>query len=105
MAPVDHSSVVPPPVSGDGPLKWVVSMTGAYGLRNYTIKDFRDLKGVRQLVQTNPETPEAAAAAEEAGIDAIKMRFDPKAPQSTIERRQASTPHIHDLRPGVNALL
>jgi len=50
-------------------------MTGVYGLRNYTIKDLRDLKGVRQLVQTNPETPEAAAA-EEAGIDAIKMRFD-----------------------------
>jgi len=51
-------------------------MTGVYGLRNYTIKDLRDLKGVRQLVQTNPETPEEAAAAEEAGIDAIKMRFD-----------------------------
>ena len=53
MAPVDHSSVVPPPVSGDRPLKRVVSMTGAYGLRNYTIKDLRDLKGVRQLVETN----------------------------------------------------
>ena len=92
MAPVDHSSVVPPPVSGDRPLKRVVSMTGAYGLRNYTIKDLRDLKGVRQLVETNPESPEDAAAAEEAGIDTIKMRFDPKAPQSTIERRQAA-PH------------
>ena len=67
-------------------------MTGAYGLRNYTIKDLRDLKGVRQLVETNPESPEDAAAAEEAGIDTIKMRFDPKAPQSTIERRQAA-PH------------
>ena len=57
-----------------GHFKRVVSMTGAYGLRNYTIKDLRDLKGVRQLVQTNPESPEEAAAAEEAGIDAIKMR-------------------------------
>ena len=92
MAPVNHSSVVPPPVSGDRPLKRVVSMTGAYGLRNYTIKDLRDLKGVRQLVETNPESPEDATAAEEAGIDTIKMRFDPKAPQSTIERRQAA-PH------------
>jgi len=67
-------------------------MTGAYGLRNYTIKDLRDLKGVRQLAETNPESPEEAVAAEEAGIDTIKIRFDPKAPQSTLERRQAA-PH------------
>ena len=92
MAPFDQGSVVPPPVTGDRPLKRVVSMTGTYGLRNYTVKDIQDLKGVRQLVQINPETPEEAAAAEEAGIDAIKMRFEPTAPQSAIERRQAA-PH------------
>ena len=92
MAPIDQSSVVPPPVTGDRPLKRVVSMTGAYGLRNYTVKDIRDFKGVRQLTQINPESPEEAAAAEEAGIDTMKLRFDPKVPQSTIERRQAA-PH------------
>ncbi|MCY4513516.1 MAG: 3-methyl-2-oxobutanoate hydroxymethyltransferase [Candidatus Tectomicrobia bacterium] len=90
MVPVDRSSVVPLPVSGDRPLKRVVSMTGAYGLRNYTVKDLRDLKGVRQLVETNPDLPEEAAAAEEAGIDTMKLRFDPKAPQSTLERRRAA---------------
>ena len=44
-------------------------MTRAYILRKYTIKDLWDLKGVLQLVQTNPVSPEEAAAGEEAGID------------------------------------
>ncbi len=92
MAPIDENSVVPPPVTGDRPLKRVVSMTGAYGLRNYTVKDIQDLKGVRQLTQVNPVTPEEAAAAEEAGIDAIKMLMEPNAPQSAIDRRRAA-PH------------
>ena len=92
MAPIDHNTVVPPPVTGDRPLKRVVSMSGAYGLRNYTIKDLRDLKGVRQLAETLPFSPEEAVAAEEAGIDTMKVRFDPKAPQSTLDLRSAA-PH------------
>ena len=92
MTPIDHNTVVPPPVSGDRPFKRVVSMTGAYGLRNHTIKDIRDLKGVRQLVETVPFAPDEAAAAEEAGIDTMKVRFNPSAPQSTIELRNAA-PH------------
>ena len=92
MAPIDHNTVVPPPVSGDRPFKRVVSMTGAYGLRNHTIKDIRDVKGVRQLVETLPFAPEEAVAAEEAGIDTMKVRFNPSAPQSTIELRNAA-PH------------
>ena len=92
MAPVDQKSVVPPPVTGDRPLKRVVSMTGAYGLRNFTVKDIRDLKGVRQLVETLPFLPEEAAAAEAGGIDTMKGRFDPKAPRPTHELRQAA-PH------------
>jgi len=92
MAPVDHNSVVPPPVTSDRLLKRVVSMTGAYGLRNYTVKDIQDLKGVRQLVETLPFLPEEAAAAEEAGIDMMKVRFDPAAPQATLEIRKAA-PH------------
>ena len=92
MPPVDESSVVPLPVTGSRPLKRVVSMTGAYGLRNYTVKDIQDLKGVRQLVETLPFIPEEALAAEEAGIDMMKVRFDPAAPQSTLEIRKAA-PH------------
>ena len=90
MAPIDHNTVVPPPVTGDRPLKRVVSMSGAYGLRNYTIKDLRDLKGVRQLAETLPFEPEEAAAAEQAGIDTMKVRFNPKAPQSTLDLRSAA---------------
>lgn len=92
MAPIDQNTVVPPQVTGDRPLKRVVSMAGAYGLRNYTVKDLQDLKGVRQMVETLPFLPEEAAAAEEAGIDTMKVRFDPKAPQSTLELRNAA-PH------------
>ena len=92
MAPINDNSVVPPPASGDRPLKRVVGMTGAYGLRNHTVKDIRDLKGVRQLVETLPFLPEEAAAAEEAGIDTMKVRYNPDDPRSAIAIRQAA-PH------------
>ncbi len=39
--------------------------------RNLTIADLRDLKGVRQLTQTNPATAEEAAAAVAGGIDTL----------------------------------
>ena len=92
MANSTGNSVVPGPATGDRPLKRVVGMTGAYGLRNHTVKDIRDLKGARQLVETLPFIPEEAAAAEEAGIDTMKVRYDPDAPASTIALRQAA-PH------------
>jgi 3-methyl-2-oxobutanoate hydroxymethyltransferase len=67
-----------------------MTLGGAYGTRNYTVKDLRDQKGKRVLVETLPFSPEEAAAAEEAGIDTMKVRFDPKAPQLAAEIRRAA---------------
>ena len=49
-------------------LKRIMTLGGAYGTRNYTVKDLRDLKGRRVLVETLPFSPEEAAAAEEAAF-------------------------------------
>ena len=67
-------------------------MAGVYGLRNYTVRDIRELKGKRTLVETLAFTPEDAAAAEEAGIDTLKVRFDPKRMDLAAEIRKAA-PH------------
>lgn len=75
MTPISDGPVVPPPVTGDRPLTRVMNMAGQYGLRNHTVKSIRDLKGVRQLVETLPFRPEEAAAVEAAGIDTMKVRF------------------------------
>jgi 3-methyl-2-oxobutanoate hydroxymethyltransferase len=69
-----------------------MTVGGAYGLRNYTIKDLRDLKGKRVLCETVPFSVEEAAAAEEAGIDTMKVRFDPKNPALAVAIRKAA-PH------------
>ena len=71
-------------------LKRIMTLGGAYGTRNYTVKDLRDQKGVRVLVETVPFSPEEAAAAEEAGIDTMKVRFDPANPQPAVAIRRAA---------------
>ena len=71
-------------------LKRIMTVGGAYGTRNYTVKDLRDLKGKRVLVETVCFTPEEAEAAEEAGIDTMKVRFDPKNPDPAIAVRKAA---------------
>ncbi|SVE38968.1 uncharacterized protein METZ01_LOCUS491822, partial [marine metagenome] len=50
----------------------------------------RDQKGVRVLVETVPFSPEEAAAAEEAGIDTMKVRFDPANPGPAVAIRRAA---------------
>lgn len=81
---------IPPRDAKKRGLKRVMTLGGAYGTRNYTVKDLRDQKGKRVLVETLCFSPEEAAAAEEAGIDTMKVRFDPKAPQSAAEIRRAA---------------
>jgi len=81
---------IPPRDAGKRGLKRVMSLGGAYGTRNYTIKDLRDLKGKRVLCETVPFSTEEAAAAEEAGIDTMKVRFDPKQPDLAIAIRKAA---------------
>lgn len=83
---------IPPRDAAELGLKRVMTLGGAYGTRNYTVKDLRDQKGKRVLVETLPFSPEEAAAAEEAGIDTMKVRFDPKQPTLAAAIRKAA-PH------------
>lgn len=81
---------IPPRDATKRGLKRIMTLGGAYGTRNYTIKDLRDQKGKHVLVETLPFTPDEAAAAEEAGIDTMKVRFDPKRPELAAEIRRAA---------------
>ncbi len=83
---------IPPRDAAKRGLKRIMTLGGAYGTRNYTVKDLRDQKGVRVLVETVPFSPEEAAAAEEAGVDTMKVRFDPNNPAPAIAMREAA-PH------------
>lgn len=81
---------IPPRDAGERGLKRIMTVGGAYGTRNYTVKHLRDQKGKRVLVETLPFSPEEAAAAEEAGIDTMKVRFDPAAPDNAVAIRKAA---------------
>jgi 3-methyl-2-oxobutanoate hydroxymethyltransferase len=81
---------IPPRDAAQRGLKRVMTLGGAYGTRNYTVKDLRDLKGKRVLTETLPFSAEEAAAAEEAGIDLMKVRFDPKRPELAAAIRKAA---------------
>jgi len=81
---------IPPRDAAQRGLKRVMTLGGAYGTRNYTVKDLRDLKGKRVLTETLPFSAEEATAAEEAGIDLMKVRFDPKRPELAAEIRKAA---------------
>jgi 3-methyl-2-oxobutanoate hydroxymethyltransferase len=83
---------IPPRDAKERGLTRIMTLGGAYGTRNYTVKDLRDQKGKRVLVETLPFSPEEAAAAEEAGIDTMKVRFDPKQPHLAKAVRDAA-PH------------
>jgi 3-methyl-2-oxobutanoate hydroxymethyltransferase len=71
-------------------LKRIMTVGGVYGTRNYTVKDLRDQKGNNILTETVPFSIEEATAAEEAGIDTMKVRFDPKNPDLAIAIRKAA---------------
>ena len=71
-------------------LKRIMTVGGVYGTRNYTVKDLRDQKGNNILTETVPFSIEEATAAEEAGIDTLKVRFDPKNPDLAIAIRKAA---------------
>ena len=67
-----------------------MTLGGVYATRNYTVKDLREQKGKKVLTETVPFSIEEAAAAEEAGIDTMKVRFDPKNPELAIAIRKAA---------------
>ena len=81
---------IPPRDAHERGLKRVMTLGGAYGTRNYTVKDLRDQKGQRVLTETLPFSVEEAVAAEEAGFDTLKVRFDPSNPSSAAAIRQAA---------------
>ena len=84
---------IPPRDAAQRGLKRVMTLGGHYGMRNYTVKDLRDVKGKRVLTETLPFTPEEAAAAEEAGIDTMKVRFDPRQPTALAAEIRRAAPH------------
>ena len=81
---------IPSRNAGKKGLKRIMTVGGVYGTRNYTVKDLRDQKGKKTLTETVPFSIEEAAAAEEAGIDTLKVRFDPKNPDIAIAIRNAA---------------
>ena len=81
---------IPPRDAGKRGLTRIMTLGGAYGTRNYTVKDLRDQKGKRVLCETLPFSTDEAAAAEEAGIDTMKVRFDPKHPEPAAAIRAAA---------------
>ena len=54
---------IPPRDAGKRGLTRVMTLGGAYGTRNYTVKGLRDQKGKRVLVETLPFSVEEAIAA------------------------------------------
>jgi 3-methyl-2-oxobutanoate hydroxymethyltransferase len=81
---------LPPKDARQRGLHRVMTMGGQYATRNHTIKHLRSLKGKMVLTETMPFTTKEAAAAEEAGIDTLKVRFDPKNPSGAMELRRAA---------------
>ena len=81
---------IPPRDAHERGLKRVMTLGGAYGTRNYTVRDLREHKGQRVLTETQPFSVAEAMAAEEAGFDTLKVRFDPGNPDSAAAIRQAA---------------
>ncbi|MBO67561.1 MAG: ketopantoate hydroxymethyltransferase [Acidiferrobacteraceae bacterium] len=71
-------------------LQRIMTAGGKYGTRNHTVKSLRDQKGKRVLVETLPFSAEEAVAAAQAGIDTMKVRFDPANPNNAIAIRAAA---------------
>lgn len=86
------SNPLPPKDAHKRGLHRTMTLGGSYATRNYTVKHLQDLKGKRVLTETMPFTTSEAAAAEQAGIDLMKVKFDPNNPASAIAIRKAA-PH------------
>jgi 3-methyl-2-oxobutanoate hydroxymethyltransferase len=83
-------SELPPRDAHKRGLHRTMTLGGHYATRNYTIKHLQELKGKAVLTETMPFTTSEAAAAEEAGIDTLKVKFDPRNPGGAIALRKAA---------------
>jgi 3-methyl-2-oxobutanoate hydroxymethyltransferase len=86
------TNALPPRDAHKQGLHRTMTLGGVYATRNYTIKHLQSLKGKTVLTETMPFTISEAIAAEEAGIDTFKVKFDPGNPASAIAIRKAA-PH------------
>ncbi len=89
---VTPSNALPPRDTHKRGLHRTMTLGGSYATRNYTIRHLQKLKGKAVLTETMPFTTSEAAAAEEAGIDTLKVKFDPRDPAGAIAIRKAA-PH------------
>lgn len=89
---IPAANVLPPRDAYKQGLHRTMTLGGAYATRNYTVKHLQDLKGKTVLTETMPFTTSEAMAAEEAGIDTLKVKFDPSNPAGAIAIRKAA-PH------------
>ena len=78
--------------AGQRGLYRTMTLGGEYATRNYTVKHLQDLKGKAVLTETMPFTIKEAVAAEAAGIDTLKVRFDPANAADAVALRKAA-PH------------
>ena len=81
---------IPPRDASERGLTRIMTLGGTYGTRNFTVSGLRAAKGKRVLVETLPFTVEEAAAAEAAGVDTMKVRFDPAQPELAAQIRRAA---------------
>ena len=93
MKPDEHpfGSLAPRDANKRG-LHRTMTLGGQYATRNHTVKHLQDLKGKTVLTETMHFTTSEARAAEEAGIDTLKVKFDPGNPADAIAMRKAA-PH------------
>ena len=70
--------------------KKIMTVSGEYSERNFTVADIRSYKGKRQLTETIPFSEEEAEAAETAGIETLNIRHNPERPEISKALRAAA---------------
>ena len=70
--------------------KKIMTVSGQYSTRNFTVADIQSFKGKRQLTKILPFTEEEAAAAELSGIDTLNIRHNPERPEISRALRAAA---------------
>ena len=70
--------------------KKIMTVSGQYSTRNYTVADIQSFKGKHQLTKILPFTEEEAAAAELSGIDTLNIRHNPERPEMSRALRAAA---------------
>ena len=70
--------------------KKIMTVSGQYSTRNFTVADIQSFKCKRQLTKILPFTEEEAAAAEQAGVDTLNIRHNPERPENSKALRAAA---------------